>query len=82
LDLVALSLRWQAKCSSIAGEGRQRLNSSRFQETVDDPYFKFENLTDETTVDITAYVLQMNGGKPGSQQLTRSTGTIVGSIAR
>jgi len=30
---------------------------TRFQETVDDPYFKFENMTDETTVDITAYVL-------------------------
>jgi len=53
---------------------------ARFQETVDDPYFKFENMTDETTVDITAYVLQINGGKTGSQPLTRSTGMIVDSI--
>ena len=55
---------------------------ARFQETVDDPYFKFENMTDETTVDITAYVLQVNGAKAGSQPLTRSTGIIVDSITR
>ena len=55
---------------------------ARFQETVDDPYFKFENMTDETTVDITAYVLQMNGARAGSQPLTRSTGAIVDSITR
>jgi hypothetical protein len=34
---------------------------ARFQETVDDPYFQFENMKDETTVNITAYVLQVNG---------------------
>jgi hypothetical protein len=55
---------------------------ARFQETVDDPYFKFENMTDETTVDITAYVLQINGAKTGSQPLTRSTSMIVDSITR
>jgi len=55
---------------------------TRFQETVDDPYFKFENMTDETTVNITAYVLQVNGAKAGSQPLTRSTGVIVDSITR
>ena len=55
---------------------------ARFQETVDDPYFKFENMTDETTVDITAYVLQMNGARAGSQPLTRSTSVVVNSITR
>ena len=55
---------------------------ARFQETVDDPYFKFENMTDDTTVEITAYVLQVNGAKAGSQALTRSTDVVVDSITR
>jgi len=55
---------------------------ARFQETVDDPYFKFENMSDETTVDITAYVLQVNGAKAGNERLTRSTGVVVNSITR
>ena len=54
---------------------------ARFQETVDDPYFKFEDMKDETTVNITAYVLQVNGAKAGTEPLTRSTGVIVGSTA-
>jgi len=53
---------------------------ARFQETVDDPYFKFEDMNDETTVNITAYVLQVNGAKAGTEPLTRSTGAIVNSI--
>jgi hypothetical protein len=55
---------------------------ARFQETVDDPYFQFEDMSDETTVNITAYVLQVNGAKAGTQPLTRTTGAIVSSIAR
>src|SRR5579864_8303701 len=55
---------------------------ARFQETVDDPYFQFEDMNDETTVDIAAYVLQANGAKAGSQPLTRTTGAIVNSITR
>ncbi|HEY4364983.1 MAG TPA: hypothetical protein VGN17_28730 [Bryobacteraceae bacterium] len=54
----------------------------RFQETVDDPYFKFENMTDETTVDITAYVLQVNGAKAGNEPLTRANGVIVNSLTQ
>jgi hypothetical protein len=53
---------------------------ARFQETVDDPYFKFEDMNEETTVNITAYVLQVNGASPGTQPLTRSTGVVVNSI--
>jgi mono/diheme cytochrome c family protein len=53
---------------------------ARFQETVDDPYFQFQDMTDETTVNITAYVLQVNGAKPGTQPLTRSTDVVVNSI--
>lgn len=53
---------------------------ARFQVTVDDPFFQFKDIHDETTVNITAYVLQMNGAKPGSQPLTRTTGTIVNSV--
>ena len=55
---------------------------ARFQETVDDPYFRFEGMNDETTVDITAYVLEVNGAKSGSQALTRSTSVVVNSITR
>ena len=53
---------------------------ARFQETVDDPYFQFEGMTDETTVNITAYVLQVNGAKAGTEPLTRSTGAVVSSL--
>jgi hypothetical protein len=55
---------------------------ARFQETVDDPYFKFQDMTAETTVNITAYVLQVNGAQPGAQPLTRSTNIIVNSITK
>ena len=55
---------------------------ARFQETVDDPYFKFESMNDETTVNITAYVLQVNGAKAGTQPLSRATDVMVSSITR
>ena len=55
---------------------------ARFQETVDDPYFQFEDMNDETTVNITAYVLQVNRAKAGTEPLTRTTGAIVSSITR
>jgi hypothetical protein len=52
---------------------------ARFQATVDDPEFEFQDMKDETTVNITAYVLQVNGAKAGTQPLTRTTGVIVNS---
>ncbi len=55
---------------------------ARFQITVDDPFFGFENITEETTVNITAYVLQVNGAKSGSQPLTRETGDVVNAVTR
>jgi hypothetical protein len=55
---------------------------ARFQETVDDPYFQFEGINDETTVNITAYVLLMNGAGAGTAPLTRTTGIIVSSVTR
>jgi len=48
---------------------------ARFQETVD--FFDVEGGVRETTVNITAYVLQVNGAKAGNQALTRSTGAVV-----
>jgi hypothetical protein len=53
---------------------------ARFQETVDS--FAFEGFTDQSTVNITAYILQVNGAKPGTQPLTRSTREIVNSVIR
>lgn len=44
---------------------------ARFGQTV--PAFPPEGMNDETTVNITAYVLQVNGAKAGTQPLTRST---------
>jgi len=55
---------------------------ARFQETVDDPVLKVEGMNDETTVNITAYILQVNGGKAGTQPLTRTTDVLVRSITR
>jgi hypothetical protein len=53
---------------------------ARFQITVGDKFFQFDGINDDTTVNITAYVLQMNGAKAGHQQLTRATGVVVNSI--
>jgi hypothetical protein len=55
---------------------------ARFQITVDDGFFGFENITEERTVNITAYVLQVDGAKAGSQRLSRATGDVVNSITR
>jgi len=55
---------------------------ARFQETVDDPVLKFVGMNEETTVNITAYVLQVNGATPGTQPLTRQTNVVVRSITR
>jgi hypothetical protein len=55
---------------------------ARFQETAYDPYFQFEGMTDEMTVNITAYVLQVNGAKPGAQPLTTTTSAVVNSVIR
>jgi S-disulfanyl-L-cysteine oxidoreductase SoxD len=53
---------------------------ARFEETV--PFFPPEGMDDETTVNITAYVLQVNGAKAGTRPLTRSTEAVVSSITR
>lgn len=54
----------------------------RFQVTVGDKSFQFKDIDDDTTVNITAYVLQVNGAKAGAQPLTRATGNIVNSIVK
>ena len=53
---------------------------ARFEETV--PSFPPEGMNDETTVNITAYILKMNGAKAGSRLLTRQTDTVVSSMTR
>jgi hypothetical protein len=55
---------------------------ARFQVTASDKFFQFEGMTDDTTVNITAYVLQMNGAKAGPQPLTRTTGNVVNSLVQ
>jgi hypothetical protein len=53
---------------------------SRFQETAD--FFLPKGTDRETTVNITAFVLQVNGAKPGNKPLTRTTDAVVRSITR
>jgi hypothetical protein len=53
---------------------------ARFQETVS--FFGADAGNDETTVNITAWVLQANGAKPGTRPLTRTTDVIVSSMVR
>jgi hypothetical protein len=53
---------------------------AHFQETI--PYFPPDGMNDETTVNITAYVLQVNGAKAGAWPLTRTAEAIVSSITR
>jgi mono/diheme cytochrome c family protein len=53
---------------------------ARMQETVD--YFPPARMDDQTTINITAYILQVNGAKAGTQPLTRSTAVLVSDITR
>jgi hypothetical protein len=39
-------------------------------------------MNDDTTVNITAYVLQVNGAKAGTEELTRATRTVVNSLVQ
>jgi hypothetical protein len=55
---------------------------ARFQVTANDPFFQFEGMDEDTTVNITAYVLQTNGAKAGTQPLTRTTSVVVNSIVQ
>jgi hypothetical protein len=38
------------------------------------------HMSDDTLVNITAYILQMNGAKPGNQALTRTTSVVFNAI--
>ena len=63
--------RWGSK---TAAELVARFQEAKFS-------FKEAGLTDdEDIVRITAYVLQVNGAKPGSQALTRGTAAAVNSV--
>jgi len=55
---------------------------ARFQITASDPSFQFQGMDDDTTVNITAYVLQVNGAKAGTQKLTRTTTAVVNSLVQ
>ena len=55
---------------------------ARFQVTASDPFFQFQGMNDDAVVNITAYVLQMNGAKAGAEPLTRKTSVVVNSIVQ
>jgi hypothetical protein len=55
---------------------------ARFQVTANDPFFQFEGMNDDVVANITAYVLQMNGAKPGPQSLTKTTAAVVNSTVQ
>jgi hypothetical protein len=87
---VSQDLVWQGFVPPLAGKvfiGRWGAKTAaqliaRFQETVNDPYFQFEGINDEFTVNLTAYILQVNGAKAGTEPLTRTTEAIVSSVTR
>jgi hypothetical protein len=54
----------------------------RFQVTVGDSSFGFTGIDENTTVNITAYVLQVNGARAGTQPLTRETSAVVNSVVK
>lgn len=54
---------------------------ARFEITLNDPNFQFRDVDKDTVVNITAYVLQVNGGKAGNEPLDRSNGVLVRSAA-
>jgi len=69
----AFLARWGSK---NAAELVARFQEAKFS-------FKEAGLTDdEDIVRITAYVLQVNGAKPGSQALTRETSVPVNSVVK
>jgi poly(3-hydroxybutyrate) depolymerase len=55
---------------------------ARFQVTAGDKFFQFQGMNEDTTVNITAYVLQVSGAKAGTQELTRSTSDVVNSLVQ
>jgi hypothetical protein len=55
---------------------------ARFDVTARDSSFGFKNVDDNTAVNITAYVLKMNGAKPGNQPLTRATNVVINSVVK
>ena len=75
---------WLAKSSSSRWGGKPRPNSSRgfrnYRRVTHT--FQFEGMNDDTTVNITAYVLQVNGAKAGTQELTRTTSAVVNSLVQ
>ena len=52
----------------------------QFQRTARTPIFQFEGMKEEDIVNITAYVLEVNGAKPGNQTLTKTTAVVINSI--
>jgi cytochrome c553 len=50
-----------------------------FRKTANSPIFELD-LSDDAIVNITAYILQQNGAKPGNQPLTKTTGVVLNSI--
>ena len=55
---------------------------ARFKVTAFDSAFGFEEMNDEIVVNITAYVLQVNGARAGERPLTLSNDSVVNSITR
>jgi hypothetical protein len=55
---------------------------ARFQVTAFDKSFQFQGMDNDTTVNITAYVLQVNGARARTQPLTETTSAVVNSLVQ
>ena len=53
---------------------------ARFQVTASDSFFQFQNMNDDTVVNITAYALKVSGAKAGTEPLARTNSTVVNSL--
>jgi hypothetical protein len=53
---------------------------ARFQVTASDSFFQFQNMNDDTVVNITAYALKVSGAKAGTEPLLRTNSTVVNSL--
>ena len=53
---------------------------ARFQVTAGDSFFQFQNMNDDTVVNITAYALKVSGAKAGTEPLARTNSTVVNSL--
>jgi hypothetical protein len=70
------------KCDSRFGQKTAVELINQFQRTASTPIFDLGWVDDDTILNITAYILQMNGARAGSQPLTKTTSAVLNAIVQ